>query len=1169
MATTFVPEESTFKPEETTFKSEDFVAETIYREQDPLELASPDPSEPPDPTKPGISYPLAETLFARPLLAGLDAAVPGLRNILLASVAESDEEVKQMMEFGQSIEGAEWYKKLPEAYGYGMEKFLEYKTLGYVFKLTGIDKLLGAIGTKLSSKIVSNELASMSTKGLLLNYGGVKTLAKNVVRSTIKSLPKTTQFMGVWGGTESARRGEGFSSGYANGVKWGALLSVAAPAIVETAKFGLGTKTFEKALLKFDTTFPKIASKVRGEPSKEAVKAVFDDLKLEFEGKGIRIADELNITHLSKTGRNIVKSLARRWDVVNNKKAIQELMRKGPQNVAKVAAEKVAKEAENVIIKDASRAEKVAKGKVTKFVTKKQELNNLKKQSHKVAKEKSISDFHRQRIAEQTTGKSSAADMNKEELQTFISTMEKTDSLNNAMVSGRMTKARDSGLPIEETISSDKNIAQVQEDIIQRRTQRVSKHQKKVAKKDLGEYNYLDWFEPTRLAFADFENNTGIPVAKTAYDINVKASRASTDAESNLGKMVAGIPINQQLNRKQMQQVTNNLKALIGSVTKEENDRIGKWLFSEETRKEVIPLTNKEQKIANRLQFALQGPIAVERMEESLRFWMNYNKKPADVNKKYNAEQQKDILEGGKKAQADDNLKVYVKSLFDKNIKFGIRSDFYYQSEKQNDDAISDFFENVTATELAGPTATEAVAPSLIGGRTLPRKGNGGIKKGSVFSNIMRSYQRLMIRNSVANDLPKLYDRLNQVELSARDNIYLNELYSNVLMKGDITVPPWKFFTKMSSAWWRARLSLLNTETALNMIARNAVQTLAEGGQVLNVRKFTKNALKVSKAFASGKGLESIDVEMAEDFNNNFRSVVSQKKSIYEDAMFVELGKRAKTDKLSTQVVDFATLVLDKSGGGYVAVDEIARIFAWTGSYKTVKDAANDYLSNKINMSKFMDATSIDTMMSSAQTETAIDLLSAGKVRELSNYVANINTMDIHRGYKVPERAGVERKTQSRLFWGIYTYVRGKYDLYVKRGVKPLLEGVKDKNYGKAKRAANNVAKGLVGSWTADKILLALGFPTAYTIGKQTYNILQPVVSITAEAGKMISMIAYSYSKGDIDEKEAVKQLSNVLFNAALEFVPTPTKKIKKRLKGQDIDGGTERRSSGNRRESR
>ena len=147
-----------------------------------------------------------------------------------------------------------------------------------------------------------------------------------------------------------------------------------------------------------------------------------------------------------------------------------------------------------------------------------------------------------------------------------------------------------------------------------------------------------------------------------------------------------------------------------------------------------------------------------------------------------------------------------------------------------------------------------------------------------------------------------------------------------------------------------------------------------------------------------------------------------------------------------------------------------------------VKKTALNYRSSKINLKQFFNRTNIDTMMKNAQTNTAVALLDTGNIRELANYIADTYTLDMFRGYNEEERAGIERKREPRTIIGIYTYIRGVYDSFVNRGFRHIIEGIRKGQFGRAKRGAMNIAKGVAGRGVANVILGARGFSSFYLL---------------------------------------------------------------------------------------
>ena len=233
--------------------------------------------------------------------------------------------------------------RLIPALAYVSKTANEYAALSSIFAVTGIGSLLDKVGVKASSMIIKGEIATHGAS--LITYGGFKQFIPRVVSKTIKALPKTTQFIGLWRGLDNLQEGKSFTEGYVKGVAWGAVLSAAFPFITETAKAGMSTKAFEKAVTKFDARFPKLSTKMKGTPKDTSMTAVLDDLKSEAQRQGIRVPAELNITNINETGKNIVKSMARRYEAVLNKKNMQAFLRQGPDVITRSATAKMSEEA--------------------------------------------------------------------------------------------------------------------------------------------------------------------------------------------------------------------------------------------------------------------------------------------------------------------------------------------------------------------------------------------------------------------------------------------------------------------------------------------------------------------------------------------------------------------------------------------------------------------------------------------------------------------------------------------------------------------------------------------------------------------------------------------------------------------------------------------------------
>ncbi len=1147
--------------------------------------------------------------------SGLNALFPGMGNeLLLLDTPESARD--DVLEYAEKLDNLEWYKKSPELIGWVGEKYLEYVVLKGIFRVTGATKLLQGIGNKAANSIFKNELIKIGGKSALIDYGTGLQFTKNVIRGTVRALPETTQFMGVWSGISSVKRGEKFSDGYKSGVTWGAILSAAVPLISETGKAAFATKTFEKAVLKFDTKFPNMSQavhKMRGNPSASSQEMAFNDLKYQAELQGLgKTPDSLRITDMPKSFQNVIKTMGRRIDYIRNQETMRQMMfdkdtmRKGLGE----AAETIAKDAQATVVdnitntlakqtkptvevmmsakdtlikigmgKEAATdvlnkftnvsdldkfmnqtinlkdkleietlADKVIKESSPTYIVEQAEIaetKQLKKDIHILAREKNMYDGKKltplyREIAVQSTGKTSTTDMTKEQMETFKTAIQSTNTDTNKTIISRMIKASDSNAPI---IYDDKQMRRKQDKLNKRKQNKRDKTNKRAitVERKGKQHDYINQKEPTRLAMSDLEESTGAIVEKLSYDVDKKSNMSAYGAEVNFGKIINGRDASFESSPQSIGQDHKNLDNMISTTTILENEQIKKYLFSEDSRKEVIDvMSEKTITIAKRLEYLLQeGPIARERMEESLRLWLDYKQAPGDQRgkvKKYDDDTVKIILEGGQKARVEGSFKQYVNMLFDNNIRFGLR-EYYYQSETGETAAIVDYIKSASGTGLTEILTSEAQPPSLFGSETFARKGKGSIKKGNVFTNIMNSYKRVAVRNAVAEDIKELYRRFNTVDLSNTDKQYLEDLYNKVLRKGELTRQPAKFLSKVSGVFWLANLSpITNFPRALQKIARNGLQPLAEGGQVVHARSFINNSRIVAQAMITGN-FDNLDSEMVEDFRRSFHSNVSQKASIYKEGMFIDLGKKAQAEGLPSKVLQTTKLILEKTGGGYVGIDNLDRAIAWPAMYKSVKEAALRYKAGEISANKFFDLTQIDVMMKDAQVETATDLLQAGNIRELSNYVADMTVYDIHRAYRVAGRSGIERTTEQRVLTGIWTYPRGVYDLYMYRGVKRVYEGIIEGDIGKAKRASMSMAKGLLGRAISNTILVTLGYAGAYKLSRSVYNLLQPGTAIVAKTLNDVSMIAWQQSQGNITKEEALRAAAIVVYEGLDDLI--------------------------------
>jgi hypothetical protein len=218
----------------------------------------------------------------------------------------------------------------------------------------------------------------------------------------------------------------------------------------------------------------------------------------------------------------------------------------------------------------------------------------------------------------------------------------------------------------------------------------------------------------------------------------------------------------------------------------------------------------------------------------------------------------------------------------------------------------------------------------------------------------------------------------------------------------------------------------------------------------MSIYIFIKNTLRITNAIRKKGGLDvnlvTIDPELQEDFINCFAANVSQREAINETL----LGRIAK---------------------GYADIDEVMRLYTWNCTYIAVKEAGRAYITGKFSANKFFNITNIDTMMADAQILTAINLISSGKVRELANYVADLDTLDMHRAYKITELSFFERQ-QGHIFLKVCARAIVRPEVIYCRGIRHLLGGLRDGDGGRAKRGLFNIVKYLIGWMIAGGVMI-------------------------------------------------------------------------------------------------
>ncbi len=226
----------------------------------------------------------------------------------------------------KEIQELPWFKKLPEGTGFAIEKFAEFKALGFLFKSLGLTRVLGVFGKKLAAKVVGKELAAMGGKAALLQQGGWNTFRVRVLSGFLQAAPENAAFLSAWQASEAARKGEPVGKAAIKGLKWGIGFSLAAPLIVESGSAILSTKGAERMITKLQVKFPKIADFLAGQPEEEIVAATFEQMKkagkTKLAGEGVPLGPEIRFADLPQKSQEVVKAYARK---------VRKIIEKGEQ----------------------------------------------------------------------------------------------------------------------------------------------------------------------------------------------------------------------------------------------------------------------------------------------------------------------------------------------------------------------------------------------------------------------------------------------------------------------------------------------------------------------------------------------------------------------------------------------------------------------------------------------------------------------------------------------------------------------------------------------------------------------------------------------------------------------------------------------------------------------
>lgn len=559
------------------------------------------------------------------------------------------------------------------------------------------------------------------------------------------------------------------------------------------------------------------------------------------------------------------------------------------------------------------------------------------------------------------------------------------------------------------------------------------------------------------------------------------------------------------------------------SITRIDDDKIGEWLDSNDTRRNILAkdMSPDSLMLAAKEDDLLQGKLAHEMKMMIAGRWIDTGDMPSDIkkfvpvakewqtaasNKNYIAS----VLRDAKAADDAGTLLEHVTNVEPWKSGLGVRKN-YYMSSPDDSDVIDDTMYKMGIGVFEAPP-DKANLPGTYSYEAKPRRGKPKRKGGSTLNNIYNKYTRVAAMNRARKDMRIISDRLRYVQMSASDKSSLNLMLNNMLRKGTIPKRGFALPIKIKRVYWTTSFSpFVRPGTAIYRIVRNAPQNIAFGPFGISMPKALKHAAILTKN--RGK-LHEFDPEMMSRYDRNFQANVSQRKAMWTEFYMQDIAKITK-DFDKRALTNKAIGILEWSGTGYMAVDEFSRNVIWITEYQIVKEAMNDFLNGKINQNQFYNITKLDTVHRQQQL-LVHDMVSNGRVDDMAELAADWLTDDVNFRYKTESRSLMEQSPEERVFFGPMTFNRGRIEHGYYRGVRAFLDGMSERNYGKAYRGATNILKGITSSTLVSIALSVATGKKAYDIGSQfTFGLLDPGTSKFHDAAQQTGYNMYRYSKGE------------------------------------------------------
>ena len=634
----------------------------------------------------------------------------------------------------------------------------------------------------------------------------------------------------------------------------------------------------------------------------------------------------------------------------------------------------------------------------------------------------------------------------------------------------------------------------------------MTKQQEKYAKRyqrklDAGveprKINVLNPVVSARYMWMQIDDRYGVPVWLTANHMYNEVGKGVVDADDAVRAVVQA-------------------RHTVG-ITKADDDMIADWLFSNEAGRNALAdkMSEDALMLAMKEDELLQGYVANQMKMMIAGRWIDTGDMPADIkhyipNKAMAEGYKKRVLAEAKAADDADTLLEHVTNVEPWKSGLGIRK-YYYMSSPDEADIIDDtLFRMSPGVFEAPPNRTNL--PGTYSYEARPRKGTPKRKTGSTLNNIYNKATRVSALNRARKDMRILSDRLQYVQLSDADKSSLNGMLNNLLRKHSLPKRGFGLPIKIKRIYWTTSFSpLVRPGTAIYRIIRNSPQNIAFGPYGLNIPE----ALKHAALLTDNRGnLEAYDSEMMKRYNANFAANVSQRKAMWTE-FYMQDAAKITSDFSRTALTNHAIEILERTGTGYMAVDEFSRKCIWMTQYQVVKSAMNDFLAGKINQNQFYNRTRLDTVHRQQQL-LVHDMVSNGRVDDMAELAADWITEDVNMKYKTESRSLIEQSPEERVFFGPITFNRGRLEHGYYRGVRALMDGISEGNPGKAYRGSTNIIKGVTASALVSAGLAYITGRRAYSISKAlNFSLLDPGTSRVHAAAERTFYNMYRYNNNE------------------------------------------------------